>query len=224
VTALPVRSRKRGFTEAVLLATSAYAALHWLGRTYGSTYQERAAELPGDSVVAAPHLVTTHAISIDAPPERVWPWLVQMGWHRGGWYTARWVDKLLFPNNGPSADRIVPELQHLELGDFVPDGAPETECGFVVDALDVNRSLVLHSNTHLPLSWRERYDAQLDWSWAFILQPLDCGHRTRFLFRTRCRLAPWWVRVGYRAAVVPADFVMSRDMLHGVKRRAEGAE
>ena len=182
VTVFPDRSRKRGFTGAALVATSVYVALHWLGRTYGSTREERAAALPGDNVVADPHLVTTHAISIGSPPERVWPWLVQMGWHRGGWYTARWVDQLLFPNNGPSADRIVTELQHLELGDFVPDGPPETECGFVVEALDVNRSLVLHSTTHLPLSWRERSGAQLDWSWAFILQPLDRGQRTRFLF------------------------------------------
>ena len=70
--------------------------------------------LPGDDIVPDPQVVTNHAITIDAPQDCVWPWLVQMGWQRAGWYTARWVDKLLFPLNWPSANRIIPELQHIE--------------------------------------------------------------------------------------------------------------
>ena len=62
----------------------------------------------------------------------MWPWLVQMGWGRAGWYTARWVDRLLFPANGPSATQIIPELQSLDVGDFIPDGAPETKTGLIV--------------------------------------------------------------------------------------------
>lgn len=77
-----------------------------------------------------------------------------MGWGRAGWYTARWVDRFLFPANGPSATAIIPELQQLEVGDFVPDGAPETHCGFIVEELIPNRALVLHSTSHLPVSWR----------------------------------------------------------------------
>lgn len=205
----------------LLLAASAgaEAALVHLGRTYGSTVQERAAALPGDDIVARPQVVTNHAITIAAPPDCVWPWLVQMGWHRGGWYTARWVDRLLFPANWPSATRIVPELQDLHLGDFVPDGAPETECGLIVEHLDPERALVLHSTSHLPMSWRER--AHLDWSWAFVLLPLDRGRQTRFLFRSRWTTSPWWLTLGGWLAVVPADFVMARDMLHGVRQRAE---
>jgi hypothetical protein len=79
-------------------------------------------------------------------------------------YTARWVDQLLFPDNLPSADRIVPELQHLGVGDFVPDGPPDTQCGFVVVAEEPERHVVLHSTTHLPLSWRRRGIAGVDWS------------------------------------------------------------
>jgi hypothetical protein len=101
-----------------------YAGLQWLGRSYGSTREEQDRPLPGDYCTPKPMAVTTHAITIDAPPERVWPWLVQMGWGRGGWYTARWVDRALFPKNGPSADRIVPELQDLKVGDAVLDGPP----------------------------------------------------------------------------------------------------
>ena len=189
-----------------------------LGRTYGSTPAERRAVLPGDSIIADPDTVTDHAITIDAPPALVWPWLVQMGWGRGGWYTARWVDRLLFPANGPSSDRIVPELQHLEVGSFIPDGPPETECGLIVQEIEPERSLVLRSNSHLPMSWRSR--ATLDWTWSFVLTPLDGGRRTRFHFRSRWTTSPWWLTLGGRLAIVPADFVMARDMLRGVRDRA----
>jgi hypothetical protein len=216
-------SQRRVRISAALLVASALAetTLVRLGRTYGSTGQERAAVLPGDDVVPRPDVVTDHAITIDAPPECVWPWLEQMGWHRAGWYTARWVDRLFFPANWPSATRIVPELQGLHMGDFVPDGAPETGCGFVIERLEPHRALVLHSTSHLPPAWHERHHAAVDWSWAFVLRPLDAGRRTRFCFRSRWSTAPWWFTLGGRLLIVPADFLMSRDMLHGVKQRAE---
>ncbi len=195
------------------------AVLIHFGRTYGSTARERDLMLPGDRIVGRPQVVTDHAVTVDAPPSAVWPWLLQMGWGRGGWYTARWVDRLLFPANGPSADDIIPDLQGLSIGDFIPDGPPETECGMIVEQLEPERALVLHSNSHLPLSWRER--AELDWSWAFVLHPLDDGRRTRFHFRSRWTTAPWWFTLGGWLVVVPADFVMSRAMLRGVKERAE---
>lgn len=209
---------RRLVVTATTLTVAELALIH-LGRTYGSTRQERAARLPGDGIIADPVVQTDHAITIDAPPAAVWPWLVQMGWGRGGWYTARWVDRLLFPANGPSADRIVPELQHIEVGTFIPDGPPETECGLHVVELDEARALVLRSNSHLPMSWRER--ATLDWTWAFVLTPLDGGRRSRFHFRSRWVTAPWWFTAAGWLGVVPADFVMSRDMLRGVKARAE---
>ncbi len=61
-----------------------YATIHRLGQTYGSTSLERQARMPGDAIVSEPQFVLTHGITIDAPPASVWPWLVQMGWHRGG--------------------------------------------------------------------------------------------------------------------------------------------
>jgi hypothetical protein len=202
-------------------ATVAELRLIYLGQTYGSTPEERRMTLPGDDIVPDPQVVTNHAITIDAPPESVWPWLVQMGWHRAGWYTARWVDKLLFPANWPSANRIVPGLQEINLGDFIPDGAPETKCGLIVERLEPQRALALRSTSHLPASWREKHMATLDWSWAFVLTPIDRGRRTRFLFRSRWVTAPWWLTLGGWLFIVPADFVMSRDMLRGVKQRAE---
>ena len=204
---------------AVTGAALSEAALVALGRSYGSTKAERARLLPGDDIVANPTVVTDHAITVDATPGDVWPWLVQMGWGRGGWYTPRWVDRLLFPANGPSARRIQPELQDLKIGDFVPDGPPETKCGLYVEVLEPERALVLHSTSHLPLSWRDR--AELDWSWAFILTPLDEGQRTRYHFRSRWTTSPWWFTAGGLLGIVPADFYMSRGMLRGVRERAE---
>ena len=199
------------------VAAVAYAGLQWLGRSYGSTRSERRRGLPGDDGCPTPHAVTTHAITIDAPPDAVWPWLVQMGWGRGQWYTARWVDRLLFPANGPSADRVIPQLQHLAVGDRILDGPPEAKCGFVVAAVESNRHLVLHSTEHLPPGWEEQFGASIDFTWAFVLDDL-CDGRTRFLFRSRERLEPRWVRALYLASLVPADFVMARQMLRGVKR------
>lgn len=212
-------SRTRvGLTLAVCAAAVEATLIH-LGRTYGSTREERATRLPGDEIIADPVVQTDHAVTIDAPPSAVWPWLVQMGWGRGGWYTARWVDRLLFPANGPSADEIVPDLQELSLGSFIPDGPPETGCGFDVVRLESERSLVLRSNSHLPASWRHR--AQLDWTWTFVLTPVDAGRATRYHFRSRWVTRPWWFTLSGWLGIVPADFVMSRDMLRGVRSRAE---
>ncbi|MGZ4677131.1 MAG: hypothetical protein ACXVJ7_15655 [Acidimicrobiia bacterium] len=211
--------RRLALTAGVATAAG-YAALQWLGRSYGTTATERRDELPGDELVTRPQAVTTHAVTIDAPPGRVWPWLVQMGWGRGQWYTARWVDRLLFPANGPSADRIVPDLQQLRVGDRILDGPPEAHCAFVVERLEPDHHLVLRSREHLPPGWAERFHAGIDFTWAFVLRDLGDG-RTRFLFRSRMRVWPRWVEVGYLAMIVPADFVMSRQMLHGVRARAE---
>jgi hypothetical protein len=80
---------------------------------------------------------------------------------------------------------------------------------------------VLHSREHLPPDWADRYGASIDWSWQFVLDPLP-EERTRFIFRSRLRLTPRWVEAVYLAMIVPADFIMARQMMRGVKRRAEG--
>jgi len=208
------------FGGAAVVAGAGYAELQWLGRTYGASPEERHRALVGDDLCARAQAVTTHAITIDAPPQHVWPWLVQIGWGRGQWYTARWVDRLLFPDNGPSAERLVPALQNLAIGDRVLDGAPDKHCAFVVTQLEPNHHLVLHSTEHLPPEWSQRFGASIDWSWAFVLDEVT-GESTRFIVRSRLRLMPRWVEAFYLGVIVPADFVMSRQMLCGVKKRAE---
>jgi len=217
---MATRGRRTATLSGAAVAAAGYAGLQWLGRTYGATRAERRRPMPGDQLCPDPQIVTTHAVTVSAPPERVWPWLVQMGWGRGQWYTARWVDRLLFPSNGPSADTLVPEWQRLAVGDRILDGPPQAQCAFLVQDLDPLRCLVLHSREHLPPGWAERFGAGIDWTWVFELDRLD-GGGTRFRFRTRVRLQPWWVAAFYWVVIVPADFVMSRQMMHGVRERAE---
>ena len=212
--------RRRRRIAVAVAAIGAIAASQWLGRTAGSTRAERHQPLPGDELVDHPSVVTNHATTIPAQPERVWPWLVQMGWHRAGWYTPRWVDRLLFPANWPSATQLVPELQRpLQVGDRIPDGPPDT-AWFTVERVDPPKLLVLHSTTHLPASWRARVGGTaVDWSWTFALA--DTGDAaTRLLLRVRGRTRPWWLTAIYVAAVVPADYVMASGMLAGIRRRA----
>ena len=71
--------------------------------------------------------------------------------------------------NAPSADRVLPEHQHLEVGDFIPDGPPETGCGFIVREVRPEALLVLFSTSHVPLSWRVRGLAGISWTWSFVL-------------------------------------------------------
>jgi hypothetical protein len=208
--------RHRNAIAVVAIGLEAFGIVCRLGRTWGSTKDERTRTLPGDDIVARPMFVTDHAITIDAPPSDVWPWLVQMGWGRAGWYTYRWVDRLLFPANGPSADEILPACQSIAVGDEIPDGPPETGCHYVVEIAERDRLLALHSTTHLPPGIR---NAWIDWTWTWSLTPLD-GDRTRLHVRVRGRIGPWWLATIYIAAA-GADLVMARSHLRGIKARAE---
>ena len=203
---------------AALLAAG--ATLQVLGRRAGSTAEERATRLPGDDLVVHPQMVMDHAITVAADPGEIWPWLTQMGWHLGGWYTPTWVDRLLFPDNWASLDRLDPRpVRDLQVGDVVPDGRPGT-AHFRVADVDPPELLVLGSVTHVPPRWAVDRGAQITWTWTIHLTALP-GRATRVHLRVRGRTSPAWLTALYVATVVPSDFVMSRGMLHGLKDRAE---
>jgi len=191
---------------------------------WGATDAEVHRSLPGDDFV--PHLKGgyTHAITIHAPAARVWPWLVQMGQGRGGFYSYEWLENLVGCDIH-SADRIVPELQQLEVGDVVqmhPKATP-----YRVAAIKPGRALVLQirvdtqtGNTfELTDTMPDKY---LNQSWVFFLDELDEG-TTRLISRSRND----WNRSLGNALVFgvfgPVSLVMDRKMLLGIKQRAEAA-
>lgn len=213
-------------TSRAIAATAAvggYAALFRLGLVSGSTPAERSLALPGDELIDRPSLVTNHAATLPAPPEQVWPWMTQVGWHRAGWYTPRWVDKLLFPDNWPSADQLDPRfVRNLTPGDTIPDGPPGT-AQFIVELADAPRTLVLDSRTHLPPGWAQKLGAELDWVWTFRFAPAP-GGCTRMLIRNRGFVKPAWLDLAYLAIVVPADHIMATGMLEGLTTRVTSRE
>lgn len=197
--------------------TAGYVGLYRLGARWGATEHELHRRLPGDDLLPSPSGQTTHAITINARPEDVWPWIIQMGYHRGGWYTYPWVDRYLWHIQNPSADHIIEELQHVTVGDVIPDGEPGT-AWYRVEQLQKNRFLVLRSTSHLPPSLRDK--AWVDWTWSFVLEPL-AGRATRLILRVRATgSAP--VMAAFHLLIVPSDLVMARSMLRGIKARAEG--
>jgi len=171
--------------------------------------------MPGDDIVARPFGVTDHGVTVAAPPAQVWPWIVQMGYHRAGWYTPTWVDHWIWHIDNPSADTIMPELQGLAVGDVVPDGEPGTAWYDVVE-LERDRHLVLHSTTHVPPAMRGVIS--VDWTWSFALEPVDAG--TRLRLRARATGSPLAL-LAWHLLIVPSDFVMARAMLRGIAVRAE---
>jgi hypothetical protein len=199
-------------------AGTAFLGLQWLGRRSGSTRRERLRTLPGDGVVPRPQVRTDHARTLAAPPEAVWPWLTQMGWHRAGWYTPRWVDLALFPDNQPSPHHLDARwVRDLRAGDRIPDGPPGT-AEFVVEQAEAPHVLLLHSTTHLPTSWRTRAGCRVDWTWCFRLTPVG-PRQTRVHVRVRGRAEPAWLSLVYVALLPPADLVMCPGMLRGLARR-----
>jgi hypothetical protein len=162
--------------------------------------------MKGDDVVAGPTHSATHAITVNAPSEAIWPWLVQMGYQRGGLYSYDWLDRLLGFLDRPSATTILPEFQHLEIGDKIRLGPREE---LTVAELEPNRELVLSYQAH-----------DMAWVWQFGLYPEDSG-RTRLVSRgiERMPSSPqFWV---FMRVMEPAAFIMTRRMLLGLKRRAE---
>jgi hypothetical protein len=172
--------------------------------TWGATEEEAGRSLPGDELLEDPAVVSTRAITIDAPPSAVWPWLVQMGSGRGGAYTYDWIENL-FGLGMHSAERINPEWQNLAVGDVIP--GRESLQGMRVEVLDPERALVTRSEVGT-------------WVWAFVLE--DLGGRTRLLSRNRIAMPDPSLgdRIGM-AVMEPGSLVMERKMLHGIKERAE---
>jgi hypothetical protein len=169
--------------------------------TWGATSEEVERRLPGDELVPKPMFDATRAITIDAKPDQVWPWLVQVGVTRAGWYSYDLLDNL----GRPSAQRVVPELQHLAPGDVVPM-SPDGHQGIDVLLMEAPRSMVWSS------------PGETSWTWQ--LDPLADGS-TRLITRIRSRMRPNPRSIAFYAVVEIADIWMIRRMLLNLKERAE---
>ena len=163
---------------------------------------EADARLPGDELLEDADGVATRGIDVDAPPSAVWPWIAQMGPSpRGGAYTYDWIENLMGLDMH-SADQVLPDFQHPEIGDTIGYGP--------------NRMRVERAEPEHVLAWRSEDG---NWVWTFVLEPRDGG--TRLVSRNRFRLPTLATRLGM-LPMEPASLVMERKMLQGIKERAEG--
>ena len=179
--------------------------MRWF-RTWGASDIDLTRAMTGDTRIAKPTYAATLAVTIDAPPRDVWPWLAQIGYRRGGLYSYDWLDRLFGYLDGPSAERILPEFQHLRAGDVIPIGRGP---GFPVVAAEAGRTLVLGGEAD-----------RVQWTWELALFPAD-GRRTRLVSRSRVRVPRTLASTLFMAVIEPAAFIMTRKMLLGIKRRAE---
>jgi uncharacterized protein YndB with AHSA1/START domain len=209
------RPRFRGLAfESLIIAAAIYGAVAvvaWpLHRTWGSNPAEHALTLPGDGAMRDPALELQHAITINVPPEQVWPWLVQLGQDRAGFYSYDWLERA-FGARIHNVSEIRPEWQGRQPGDRVRatqanylGGVLGDDLGWTVTDVQPNRAMVLQY-----------------WG-AFVLEPTPDG-KTRFIIRTRVgnpKYPTWAAPLDMMAFEIP-HFIMERRMMLQIKKLAE---
>ncbi len=171
---------------------------------WGATDAEVARAMPGDEIQPRPIFNATRAVTVQARPEQIWPWLVQIGYGRSGWYGYDWID-----NDGlPSADRIIPALQHLKVGD-------------TISILKGNNWKVVAVEPNHYLVWESKGGHD---SMVLALYPVDVSH-TRLVWRIHNNTPYDWTS----PYIVPqlftdgVDLLAIRQNMLGIKARAERA-
>ncbi len=185
---------------------------------WGATDHEVARAMPGDDLVPGATLQTTRAITIPAPPERVWSWLVQIGQGRGGFYSYDLLENLMGLDIH-SADQIVPELQDLQVGDAIP--VEPGGGGFQIVALEPERLLVGYidgGSAGEVGAFFARIGAAS--TWAFQLEPRPDG-ATRLVVRWRARwpLSASLPHLLVGLLIEPVEFLMEQKMMLGIRDR-----
>ena len=191
------------FLVVVLAVAYWFPIRRWFGR-WGTMPADLSRVMSGDAAIVNPTYAATLAITVNARSEDIWPWLLQMGYQRGGLYSYDWLDRLFGYLDGPSSNRVLPEFQHLTVGDEIPVGRGG---GFLVIAIEPYRALV-------PA--------------ARVRGSSGCGSlastRSTGTGRASCRGTAFasrprsWLFMG---VIEPAAFLMTRRMLLGLTRRAE---
>ena len=179
---------------------------------WGATDAEVTGVMPGDDIVRRAQFNATRAITIEVPPGYVWPWIAQLGYRRGGFYTYDLVD-----NAGErSTDRIIDEYQHLEVGDLIPmfHESHGLAIAYEVDSFEINEWMLWVHRPHT----NEQPDST--WSWRVMAWP---GGRTRLVTRMKQDYRWRTLRLALFNLLLMefGDFAMERRMLKGIKVRAE---
>lgn len=208
-----------GFVAIETAAIVAYTRLirPWFLQ-WGASVQEIDRVLPGDEMVPAPRSGYTRAITINAPIQEVWQWVVQIGQNRGGLYIEEWLETV-FGGGAPNAERILPQFQQVDVGEYVllyPNGP-----GYAVAMVDPPRSLVLrtvHYETGEFTTSAKNDGAH--GTLAFLLEP-HMQNKTRLILRMRLDYEPTPLYKTLWGMEEPITFLMERQLLRGVKQRAE---
>ena len=186
----------------------------------GASRDEERLALPGDDLVPEPAWEATRGITIDAPLARVWPWIAQMGYGRGGWYGWNPLER-----EDTGVTRILPDFLHPKVGDILLDGpgCHDSKGAWVVRMLEPPTTLVLYTLRD-PFTGKELKPAAssrwyIETVWTFLLEEADPGV-TRLLARTRVTIAPRWALAPMKV-IGGGDTVMQNRLLEGIKVRAE---
>jgi hypothetical protein len=217
---LPIGSSHPGLPHRIAIATGAAFLIYVAGavvlwpvhRGWGTQPDERALSLPGDRADRNPALELQHAVTIDAPPDAVWAWLVQLGQDRAGFYSYDWLERA-FGADVHNVTTIRPEWQERHAGDFVRATQPNylggvfgKDLGWTVNDVEPGRALVLRN-----------------WG-AFVLLPAS-GNQTRFIIRTTIgdpAIPVWMAALDMMTFELP-HFIMERKMMLQIKQLAEGS-
>jgi hypothetical protein len=193
-------------------------------RRWGTMEGEAERALPGDDLIPDPLYATTHAISVSAAVEEVWPWLVQIGQNRGGFYTYDALENLA-GLNVRSADRIHAEWQDLRAGEDYLTLDPDETMKMTIALLEPPRAFVVRSGApgDPPQEAGSLFRGEMAWTWGFYLEPAGPA-QCRLIIRSRAA----WRRTVLAAfaqalALEPVHFIMEEGMLRGVRDRAERA-
>ena len=242
---LVLRLKLIAFSVLAGMTIAFYLQLREQQQTWGVVPKDVEKTLAGDDLISVPDIVETRSLVVDAAPDEVWPWLVQMGYGRGGWYS---YDKL--DMKGSSAESILPEFQDLAAGDIVPT---HPSGGFVAKVVEPEKALVLYLDNELVQSqvdasvaehgedalgaidedlpgglqfagaMGEKTMPEFRATWTFVLEPEEDGGKTRLIERFRV----WTAEAGLPQKLgMPmmglGVFAMTRKHMLGVKDRAEG--
>lgn len=188
-----------------VLAVLAVAYFVWVRPwqlRWGATDEEVHRPMPGDGIVTKPSFDATRAVTVQAPPQSIYPWIVQMGMTRAGWYSYDLLDNL----GRPSARRLIPELQQIYAGQIIPM-SPDGKQGIYVREFKEDE-------------WILWGDKEGDTTWVWGMYPTRDG-KTRLITRIRTKYRWLGLTALFNLLIEFGDIIMMRKCMLGIKERAE---